>query len=239
VVVIPNGYDPEAMAAAQRQAQGSDQLTIAFAGTVSEWHPIESVLRVFDDFVGTRSGSPLALRFIGVSGRDALEELLRSRFPTLARNVQFTGRLPNDLMALELAKANALLMFNMYAHSGTKVFDYLALQRKIILCYSDDPEATLLKEKHYRLDVPVGTDERVLERIIEETRAGVVVKDAPHLAAVLGDLHREFEETRRIACASVGTELHSRRAHAGRLATLLKERVFEASRNGTRTIRRA
>lgn len=220
-VVVPNGYDPEAMAAAQGSEQGREQLTIAFTGTISEWHPIESVFRVFDEFVRTRSNA-LALQMIGVNGREAVEAMLRSKFPDLARNVKFTGRLPNDLMALELTRANAFLMFNMYAHSGTKVYDYLALRRRIILCYSDDPEARQLKVRHYKLDLPPGADERVLESIVEDTKSGVVVKDALHLREVLADLHREFEANKGIACEPVGTNKYSRRAHAEKLAGILK-----------------
>ena len=221
-VVVPNGFDPEAMATATGLDQGRERFTIAFTGTVSGWHPIESVFRVFDEFVRTQSDGDLAVHMIGVSGRETLEELLRAKFPDLAGKVMFTGRLPNDQLALELAKANAFLMFNMYAYPGTKVFDYLALKRRIILCYSDDPEAKQLKQLHYKLDLPPGADEKVLEKIVEHTKSGVVVKDASHLREVLIDLHREFKEKGRLDCEPVGTESYSRKASTEKLAALLK-----------------
>ena len=219
--VIPNGYDPEAMAAARGSEQGHEQFTVAFMGTICDWDPVESVFRVFDDFISTHSAAALALNMIGVNGREALEELLRTKFPALSRNVTFTGRLPNDQMAPELAKANAFLLFNRYAYSGTKVFDYLALERKIILCYSDDPEARQLRHRHYNLEV-AAADEQVLERIVEDTKSGVVVKDASHLNEVLTDLYREFAEKGSIPCESVGTERYSRKTHAKQMAGVLK-----------------
>ena len=220
-VVIPNGYDPEAMAAAANCEQGRLRLTIAFTGTIAGWHPVESVLREFDAFNRAHPGE-LSLNLIGVGGGEGLAELLRTKFTALSKHVTFTSRLPNEQMALELAKANAFLMFNMYAYPGTKVFDYLALKRRIILCYSDDPEAKQLKQTHYNLDLAVGVDERVLERMVEDTKSGVVVRDAAHLREVLVGLHREFKDKGGIACESVGTEKYSRRTHAGRLAELLR-----------------
>lgn len=222
VEVIPNGYDPEAMTAANGVPQGGDRLTIAFTGTVYGWHPLESVLRVFDDFNRARPEAALALKMIGVGGGDALAASIRSDFPALWEHVTFLPRMPNDQMAVELAKANVFLMFNNYAYSGTKVFDYLALNRRILMCYSDDPEAGELKDRHYNLELAPGDDEDVLARMVEATRSGTVVRDADHLRESLDDLTREFQERGAIACDSVETDQYSRRAQAGSLADLLK-----------------
>ena len=225
IEIVANGYDPAALATAQSIQQGQDRFTIAFAGTTCGFHPVESVFRVLDGFIRTHPEAALALNMIGVGDRIALEELLRQKFPDLAQHVTFTGRLANDQMAVLMAKANAFLMFNMYAYSGTKVFDYLALRRKILLCYSDDPEARRLKKKYYNVDVLPGGDEHVLERMVEDAKAGVVVRDAAHLRELLTDLHREFKDTGRIACEPVGVEKYSRRARAEEMASVLKRLV--------------
>jgi hypothetical protein len=210
------------MAAAQGIEQGGERLTIALMGSISRWYPIESVFRVLDDFVKEHPDGAVSLDLIGVGGRDALEALLATKFVNLARHVSFTKRLPNDQMAMALANANAFLLFNMYAHSGTKIFDYLALRRRIILCYSDDPEARQLKQRHYNLNLRSGADEHVLEKIVEDTQSGVVVKDSRHLREVLIGLYREFAEKRSISCESFGTEKYSRKASVERLAGVLK-----------------
>jgi hypothetical protein len=131
-------------------------------------------------------------------------------------------------MAAEMARANAFLLFNTYAFSGTKVYDFSALRRKILLCYSDDPDARHLKDLHYNVDTAPGTDDRVLEKMITDTRSGVVVKDAAHLRSVLEDLRIEFERHRRIYCEPVGTEKYSRRERARELAQVLR-RVTRAA----------
>lgn len=223
IEVLPNGYDPEAMAAADGIEQGTDRFTIAFTGTVYGWHPLESVLRVLQELVREHDAPPLELLMVGVGQRDSIEAMLRARYPGLAPHVRFLPRLPNDAMARELARANAFLLFNNYAYTGTKIYDYLALGRRILLCYSDDPEAAALRAEHYNLDVSPGTDDRALERILEETRSGVVVRDARHLERVLGEWHAELRRTGRLECRPVGTERYSRATRTGRLAELLKE----------------
>ncbi|MHB1193088.1 MAG: glycosyltransferase [Longimicrobiales bacterium] len=223
VVIVPNGYDPEAMATAQDIAQGRDRLTIAFSGTIRTWHPIESVFSTLDDFVTSHPTPPFSLRMIGVSRREEIEHFLRAQFPALAEATTFTGRLPNADMGREMAQANAFLLFNMYAYPGTKIYDYLALRRRILLCYSDDPEAMRLKREHYNIDPTPGTDERMLEKIIEATGSGVVVRDATHLSEVLADLQRELVEAGSVSCPSHDIEQYSRRTHAGRLADVLRE----------------
>ena len=55
----------------------------------------------------------------------------------------------NLKLAKELAKQNVCLLFNDYSILGTKIFDYLAVRRKIIFCYDDDKAAAELKDKYF------------------------------------------------------------------------------------------
>ncbi len=220
--IIRNGYDAEAISSAAGVDQGSERLTIAIAGSLYAWDPIESFLGVCDRLV-RQSGQELELRFIGASEPRAVESLLASGFPGLSGCVRFVERLPNDRAAVELSRANVLLMFNNYATVGTKIYDYLALKRKVLLCYSEDPSALQLWARHYNLRECSARDSRPAERLIEETEAGVVVRDERHLEEVLRELLDEFSGSGSIACRSSGTERFSRREQAGRLAALLAE----------------
>jgi glycosyltransferase involved in cell wall biosynthesis len=223
IEVVANGYDPDAVVAANGVEPGVDELTIALMGTISPWHPLDSVLRVLEEFVGAQRETPVVLNMIGISDRQAVEASVRARFPGLAGHVRFTPRVPNEQMVQELARAHVFLLFNNYAHAGTKVFDYLAVGRRILLCYADDPEAELLRRQHYNVDAEPGEDDRVLEHLVRETGSGTVVKDAAHLHAVLGQLAAELARTGRIDCRPVGVERYSRATQAGRLADLLRE----------------
>jgi glycosyltransferase involved in cell wall biosynthesis len=222
VVVLPNGYDPEAMEAAQGVPQSGDRFTVAFAGSVYPWHPVESVFREMEEFAVAHPEPPFALHLVGVGGRESLETLLRERFPALAVRTTFTRRLPNAEMAVEMSRANALLLFNDYANPGTKIYDYLALRRRVLLCYTGDREARRLSEECYNIRPPSGAEIRAQEVILSATGAGVAVRDPGHLRMVLEDMRREFVATGAISCASHDVEGHSRRTHAGALADLLR-----------------
>lgn len=222
IEVIPNGYDPEAIAAAAGVEQGRDRLTVAFTGTVYPWYPLTSAFGVFEDFVRDHPEAPLAVRMIGVSPRESLEKLVRGRFPNLAPAVTFTPRLSNRDVIRELAAANVFLTFNNYANPGTKIYDYLALGRRILLCYSDDPDAQLLEERHYAVETVGEASPRVLEELVRETAAGVVVRDAKHLREVMEELAAEFRGTGSISCTTTGAERYSRVIQTERLAELLR-----------------
>jgi len=220
--IVPNGYDPEAMERAAEIEQSSEKLTIAFVGRIYDWYPVESFFRVCDAFVRARGEPRFELRFVGINGQEQIADMLRTRFPALAPHVVFNGRMPNEEAAKHLARANAFLLFNNYTYTGTKIYDYLALKRRVLLCYSDDPEARRLKEKHYHVDDSGSADQRALESLVNETCSGTVVRDAAHLGQVLEEMYEEFLAHGRIVCNSAGTEEYSRRTQARRMADILK-----------------
>ena len=228
----PNGYDPEAVASARGVEQGHDRLTIAFAGSVQAWDPIKSFFAACERVIRA-DGRELELRFFLVNAREEVGALLAAEFPALASCARVLDRIPNDQVAVELSKSNALLVFNAYSIVGTKVYDYLALNRRILLCYSQDAEALRLKDSHYTYEVPEGDLDRLrpLERLIEETGSGIVVRDAAHLEGVLRDMLDEFDRTGSIACTASRTERFSRRMQAGRMALILEELAEPCARS--------
>lgn len=225
VRVIPNGYDPAAVATAAAEPQARDRLTLGYVGSVMPFYPFESFFRICDAFVQERKEPRLELVFVGVQNQATLEDLLARRFPVLAGVVTFHNRMPNADMARVLARSNALVAFNNYGFPGTKIYDYLGLRRHVLLCYSADPEALELKRRHYGYDDAGATDEGIMERLLDETGGGTVVRDADHLRVVLADLHAELMKTGEVACHSHGIERFSRRTQAGLMAEVLKEAV--------------
>lgn len=220
--VIPNGYDPEALATASAEPQGDEKLTLAYVGSIYPFYPLESFLRACETFVRGQERARFELLFVGVANQTAVEELVAQRFAALAPYTTFRLPMPNAEMAHLLARANAFVAFNNYGFPGTKIYDYLALKRRVLLCYSADREALELKARLYGYDDDV-SEPRIMERIVAETRAGTVVRDAEHLGAVLAELYAEFLQTGRVACESHGVERFSRRTQAGRMANVLRQ----------------
>lgn len=219
--IIPNGYNPDAINAVSEISQGTDCLRFAFVGTIYKWHPLESVLRGFSLFADAATKPEFELNFFGINNADELNSLLTGKFPNLIGKVQVIPRMDNSLLMQKLAKHNIMLLFNYYSFTGTKIYDYLGLKRKILLCYSDDNEARQLKEKYYPTEEIAGLSTHLQEDLINATHSGVVVKDKDHLMSVLADLYNEFSATGSIACGTVGEEKYSRKGGAEMLADIV------------------
>jgi glycosyltransferase involved in cell wall biosynthesis len=215
--IVPNGFDPEAMANAHGVKQGHRYLTVAFSGSIYGWHPVESFLRVCAELAAEIP--LLRVEFVGINDRTRVETFLATYHPSFLPAVAFLPRMANNEMACTLAHANLLLAFNYYSYAGTKIYDYLAVRRRILMCYTDDPEGQALKEKHYNLSDVGSSNNQVLQDIIESTCSGVAVRDAAHLRESLRAAYQEFQRAGSVSCDSQGVEKYSRRFAARLMAS--------------------
>lgn len=219
--VVPNGYDPEAVGRARRIEQGSEKLTIAFVGTIYDGCLVESVLSACSEFLVRTRDARFEVRFVGIDRQGEVERMLRLRYAALIPFVAFFMRASNAETIETLASANAFLLFNNFAYVGTKIYDYLGLKRKILLCFSEAQVRRLRHEWYDRGDAGV-MNQRVQEDVIRATQSGVVIRDEKDLLDTLLSLYREFLENGRIACNSVGSEAYSRESHARRMAEIVR-----------------
>lgn len=116
-----------------------------------------------------------------------------------------------------------MLLFNYYSFQGTKIYDYLGLKRKIILCYANDKKALSLKEKFYSIEEMEGMSKQLQADLLQKTNAGVIVEDESHLQEVFKELVAEFKENGKIACHSVGVENYSRKIQVKKLAQIIHD----------------
>ncbi len=220
--ILPNGYDPEVIGNAAKVPQSSDFLQIAFVGTIYDWHPIESFLKVFHQFVTQTTNVNIKLNLYGINKKTEIEELIQEKFPELKNHIEIYTRISNDLLLKELAKNNVMLLFNYYSFMGTKIFDYIGIKRKILMCYSNDLEALKLKEKYYTMEEIEGVSHHLQVDLIEETNSGVVVENESCLLPVLNQLYQEFEVNKKIECNSIGVENYSRKIQVKKLSEIIK-----------------
>lgn len=226
IFIIENGYDPEAIESVSEIRQTSEKLSIGFVGTIYNWHPVESFLRVCNDFAGSFQEPPrFEINFYGINDEEEINDLVESKFPDLESVVKIFPKLPNRQLLEKLAVNNIFLLFNYYSYMGTKIYDYLGLKRLILLCYDDDDETNLLKEKFYNMNESDSQNENLQAQVIEETKSGVVVVNAEHLRNLLDKLYAEFETNGFIACDSANTERFSRKIQVGNLVNVIEKTI--------------
>lgn len=220
--VVQNGYDPEVIDSIAQIRQGKDQLQFAFVGTIYKWHPWKSVLHEYAQFLEKNPQANVKLNFYGINIPDELEAFVTSMYPQLDRRIEVFPRIPNAALLQQLAVNNVMLLFNYYSFMGTKIFDYLGIRRKIVLCYGSDPDALGLKQQYYDIEEVDGMSQQLQTDLIQQTNAGIVVQDASKLVVVFEQLWKEFQETNEIRCDSIHVENYSRKLQVEKLATILK-----------------
>jgi glycosyltransferase involved in cell wall biosynthesis len=222
VYIIRNGYDLNALQIGKNIISSKDILKIGFIGTIYPYHPWRTFLRVLNKFYLDNPEYNIEVSFWGINIQNEIAEEIDLHYPYIKNKIIFHNKTPNDILLNKLASLNAFLLFNYYSIIGTKIYDYLALQRKIIFCFSNDAEANSLKEKYYKVH-ELDATHRPQEELIQSTHAGVIVENADQLYDVWKDLHEEFDRTGSIVCHTQHVEEYSRKYQAGKLAEIIYE----------------
>lgn len=210
IYIIPNGYDPEVRQTGKNIQQSDNLFTLGFAGTIYPWHPISEFLQCCSLFLEKAGNNKLEINFYGTNVNDQISRIVQTKFTNLEGIVNLYPRLPNKDMATRLATSNAFILFNDYSILGTKIFDYLALQRIILLCFQNDPDANRLRREHYLVEQHDTVSKHLQQDLIEHTRAGIILKDQQHLLDTLTELHERFLIHKQIECNSEKIDDYSR-----------------------------
>lgn len=226
IYLIRNGYNPIVLDAIKDIEQQKNKLSIAFIGTIYKWHPLDNFLRTVSTFIEAKHEPKLVLKFYGTNYNEEIEALIIDAYPNLKKHVQLFARIPNTELIKQLATDNLMLLFNDYSIMGTKIYDYLAVKRRIILCYTDDTEANKLKKKYYPEEEFETESNQLQANLLREANAGIAVKDSKHLKEVIVQLYNEFLEKGFIKCDSVNIEQFSRKNQTKELTKIL-DKVIE------------
>jgi Glycosyltransferase Family 4 len=219
--ILPNGFDPEAMNNAMKTSQKNDKLRIAIAGSILPWNAFDHFLNTFSTYVKKHPDTKINLVFYGSNISDELEKQLRDDYEHLYKFVEIVPKIANRELLVKLAESNALLLFNNYFFMGTKIYDYLGIQRKIILCFSDDEIALEEKKRFFPSEGLEDESDQLQADLIEKTNAGIVVKDAEHLLSVFDELNNEFILSGEIKCESIQPDEYSRKHQVQLLAEII------------------
>ena len=222
--VVMNGYNEELTSKYSNEEQPSNGvLRFAYVGTIYKYHPLESVLSVFNDFASNNNSQPIELNFYGINAKTRIKKIIAEKYPKIQDVVHVYPRMSNAEILQHLSQHHVMLLFNYYYNIGTKIYDYMAMHRRIVLCYSHDVEADQLRKKYYPESVIPGMKDTIQADMIIETNSGIVAQDKQHLLQIMQSISKEFSKTGFVACNSSGYEQYSRRKQTEKLANLVEE----------------
>lgn len=227
IQIIKNGYDPESIEAVKHINQRTDILGFAIAGSIYDWHPLKKVLSIFSNFLKLDIKEKFQINFYGINIYSKhihlnITELISSEFPELIEYVEIHPKMPNALLLKELARQNVMLLFNDYSILGTKIFDYLGVNRNILFCFENDEESELLRSEYFTLQESKSLNQKLQIEAIYETNSGYIIRDGEQLLEKLKELNKEFKQYRTIKSNSMNTSRYSRIDQVQQLASLIK-----------------
>jgi hypothetical protein len=220
IFTIRNGYDPALLDADLFPNKSPNELVISFMGTLYSWHPLEAFLVTLADLLREEKTIKIRLLFWGIHKQEEVIKLVNKNSQHLAGIIEFRPRVENPNLRAIKQQSDLFLLFNDYALIGTKIYDYLALKRCIILCFSEEPNPDKLKPPYVK-DFNKGISTMAQAELIEETNSGFVIKSPEHLKETIKRLSIELKMKGLVKCQSRGIEPYSRKVQTQNLARII------------------
>ncbi|MEL6924103.1 MAG: glycosyltransferase [Bacteroidota bacterium] len=212
IEVVYNGYESEVLPLIQDIDSNADCFEIAYAGTLYSYQQLEMFLEAYQQFV-MECQPRVRLTFFGLSFYPEMVQRVTS-FPFANDNmrsaIHFTKRLDYLSLMKRLREAHVMLLLSNEGVNwlSAKVFDYLAVNRKILL---------------------VKNDKGVLESILKKSNAGVPCSSVAETLDFLKTQYAAFLQTGKLQHETKSNTFYSR-AHqamvmANHLHTLCEDTV--------------
>lgn len=218
--IITNGFDEENFEYLS-SIDESQKLKIGFNGTIFPWYPISSLLKTLNKLWKVHAIN-FELNLTGISNQDEIASMIKNDFSSITEFVHFSPAIENKIFVREMSKNNILILFNSFELMGTKIYDYLAMNRKILLLYTDDNDANKLKQTYYPTALTGDYSNSLQADLLKKTNSGIAVRDAEQLLKILIQLNEELLTTGKIAHSPSAIEEYSRKNQAKKLADFIK-----------------
>jgi hypothetical protein len=192
IELLNNGFDQE-NPSFEISVKSEGEIHIAFVGTLYNWHPVKTVLDVVSSVNNLASVKKIHLNFYGINEHSIIETIL-DKHPEFASFITFYDKLDNKEMLKELASNHFLLLFNYYAFMGTKVYDYIAVNRPIIFCFTNEPEAIKLKDLHYGFTDTLAQNLTPQLKLLNKLNKSVIINDKLELENKLSHFVQNMEQ---------------------------------------------
>lgn len=204
--VVLNGYEDNLITEA-RTGPSSDALTIVHNGTIYSSQPTEIFLEGYKKFIDATPGVKVRLLFPGVDNDPAEGNRIRRAMIGYEDYYEVTPRIPKDDLIRMMSSAHLYLLIGtqgVKGHHSSKIFEYLAMGRPVILCPGDND---------------------VMHELMQDTNAGFITKNAEEATVLLIDLYQKFVTGKTIPYAPHTDRIafYSREKQAEVLAKVLDE----------------
>lgn len=201
VEVVFNGYFEEYYDSLQVE-EANEKFIISYAGTIYSYQRIDMFMQGFNTLLSKLPNANIELRFYGLNA--GLKESITDMAGGNVGYIHFFNKITTAELAKELAVSNInLLLSAKYVNTlASKVFDYMAVRKPILL---------------------VENDFGILAEILRECNAGQAIENSDELANVLMKHYNDFmqNEGRHVWVNSDNVQKYSRRAQAKVFVSLL------------------
>ncbi len=227
IKIIANGYDDDVISGISHLQQNNPTYTISFAGTLYPWHPIKSFFNCMEKFIKQNNINELNIDFYGTNKEKYITDIVDKDYAVLHSYIHVYPKMAHEKLLKKIASSHILLLFNDYSAMGTKIYDYIGLKRKVLLCYSNDKNANELKNAYYPIPEIKRLSTHLQADLLKDTNAGIVVENEEELIKVLTELYDEYTHNGCIACNSHDIEKYSRKEQTGKLAEIINDIIHE------------
>jgi peptidoglycan/xylan/chitin deacetylase (PgdA/CDA1 family) len=177
--VVYNGY--EAIGNSTEELNNlSDTFNIIHNGTLYEAQNTEIFINAFKKFINKSEAKKIKIFFYGVSIDNIQTQRIQNQFKGFEEYIDCTERLDHNIIVKSMKQASLLLIFGESHNKGwypLKFFDYISVQKPILLCPSDN---------------------NVLEKLIMDTKTGFVMNNEEDVLVLLTDLYNKWENGQKI-----------------------------------------
>jgi len=202
IEIVYNGFFEELYEGLDAIEQNTGALEIAYCGSIYPFQKLEMFLGGFASFIKQKPDSKITLSFYGIDFKTLESKRVLSFNPAINNYINIYDALPQKELLKKLKKAGVLLLLGNrnYTPISAKIFEYMALNRKILLVENDHQE---------------------MFRILNETNCGLICGDENDVEMHLQNLYEEFIKNGSIGNNVQNFDGYSRKKQAEKLSGMI------------------
>ncbi|MCX6270229.1 MAG: hypothetical protein NTU44_03245 [Bacteroidetes bacterium] len=200
--VVYNGFIEEELPGKMNDKDYPSEFTISYAGHLYPFQPLGKVLQLLNRLAEEDKNFKVRMKFIGSNiDNDFINKLVESSISEQI-SFEFIPRIPLNDYYKQLKKSHLLLLL---ANAGTewlnvKLFDYLAINRMILMIFGDSG---------------------IMTKIILKKHTGYICRNESDFIHSVKELFNEFSKTGMVSCSAGPVAEYSRRNQTAEMAKFI------------------